>query len=283
MKIVSKRSRWAYIGLILMLFALVCFSLAPLVGSVLQARNAKSGQSVLSVSNQLDSQVLGYQMVLEREPENQTALQGLLEARLKQGDIKAAIEPLERLALLNPQQSEYTFLLAQAKERVEDFEGASAAYRAILAAYPGQMMALKGLVDLLSAQNRFSDAVGEVQAALSKAISLQSDEAETPSNVDLTALQLLLGEIYVKQKKYPEALAVYQEASKFDPKDFRPVLAQAFVLKEQGKTTESQPLFEQAVTLAPVQYKDQVKEIAAQNSETIVSPPEDKTPTSTEQ
>ena len=93
--------------------------------------------------------------------------------------------------------------------------------------------------------------------------------------MDLTALQLLLGEIYVTQKKYPEAIAVYEQASKFDNKDFRPVLAKALVLKEQGKTTESQPLFEEAVTLAPGEYKDQVKEIAAQNSQNSLSPQED--------
>lgn len=273
MKVVPKRSRWTYIGLFLMLFALVCFSIAPLVGSVFQASQSKPGQSVLSVSNKLESEILGYQLVLEREPENQNALQGLLEGRLRQGNLQGAIEPLERLALLNSQQPNYTLLLAQTKQQLKDYEGASTAYRAVLAAYPGQMMALKGLVDLLLIQNRFPEAIGEVQSTLKKAISFQSDEKDTSFQFDLTALQLLLGEIYVTQKKYPEAIAVYEQAIKSDPKDFRSVLAKALVLREQGKNTEAQPLFEQAVTLAPILYKNQVQEISTQKPQKTVSSP----------
>ena len=50
----------------------------------------------------------------------------------------------------------------------------------------------------------------------------------------------------------------YDQAIKKDPKDFRPVLAKAMLLKEQGKITEAKPLFDSAVALAPAQYKDEI-------------------------
>ncbi|ACK72862.1 Tetratricopeptide domain protein [Gloeothece citriformis PCC 7424] len=282
MKVVPKRSRLAYIGLFVMLFALVCFSMAPLISSLFQARHSSSNQSTVSVSNKRESEILGYQLVLEREPDNQNALQGLLAAQLQQGNLLDVIEPLERLALLNPQQPDYTFLLAQTKQQLKDYEGASSAYRRVLAAYPGQMIALKSLVDLLLSQNRFSEAINEVQSTLKQAIALKSDEVETPYPIDITALQLLLGEIYVTEAKYPEAIAIYEQANQFDPKDFRPILAKGLVLKEEGKTTDAQPLFEQALTLAPVQYKEQIKEILAQQPQDSISNQEDKNPIITE-
>ena len=107
MKASLSNRRWLSIGLILMLFALLSFSIMPLLTSILQSQHS-SGQSHLSAVKQeeLASQALGYQMVLEREPDNQAALRGLLDTRLQQGDLKQAIEPLEKLAQLNPQQSD---------------------------------------------------------------------------------------------------------------------------------------------------------------------------------
>jgi tetratricopeptide (TPR) repeat protein len=72
-----------------------------------------------------------------------------------------------------------------------------------------------------------------------------------------------LGGVYANQKRYSEAIAVYDESIKANKQDFRPVLAKALVLKEQGKTAEAKPLFTTAVSLAPAQYKDQVERLAA--------------------
>ncbi|MDJ0672075.1 MAG: cellulose synthase subunit BcsC, partial [Microcystis sp. M53598_WE2] len=111
MKASLSHRRWLSIGLVLMLFALLSFSIMPLLTSILKSQHS-SGQSHLSAVKQeeLASQALGYQMVLEREPDNQAALRGLLDTRLQQGDLKQAIEPLEKLAQLNPQQSDYLLL-----------------------------------------------------------------------------------------------------------------------------------------------------------------------------
>jgi hypothetical protein len=55
------------------------------------------------VPEQLDMES-GYQIVLEREPDNQTALQGLVQARMAKEDWQGMIGPLDQLIALNPQE-----------------------------------------------------------------------------------------------------------------------------------------------------------------------------------
>jgi hypothetical protein len=60
----------------------------------------------------------GYVKVLEREPDNPTALQGLVEVRLKMGDLPGAIPPLEKLTQLYPEQEPLKQLLTVIKQQV---------------------------------------------------------------------------------------------------------------------------------------------------------------------
>ncbi|MGK7878445.1 MAG: tetratricopeptide repeat protein [Xenococcaceae cyanobacterium] len=267
----QKRSRWLYVVLVLMLVALIGFSLLPILSSITQANQSRTRTASAPTSDiplekqaQLETEAKGYELVLEREPDNETALQGLLEARLKQGNIKGAINPLERLAKLHPQQTDYTILLAQAKQQLSDFEGAAAAYRTILVDHPGDIMALQGMVNLLLQQNRPEAAIGLLQDTLKNAPEANSEQSDS---VDVTSVQLLLGQIYVSQKRYGEAIAVYDQAFETDKQDFRPVLAKALVLQEQGKDAEAKPLFDTAISLAPARYKDQIKEMATKKPE----------------
>lgn len=71
------------------------------------------------LTQQLQAQARGYELVLQREPENQIALQGLVEIRLQMKHFERTIEPLETLVRLNPQQEEYQTLLATIKQQVE--------------------------------------------------------------------------------------------------------------------------------------------------------------------
>lgn len=263
----QKRSRWLYAGIIILLLIFVGFWTLPLISSVWETSQSSSNKtdSVASSSlsreeqEELEKRAVGYESVLEREPNNITALRGLLDIRLAQKNLQAAIDPLEKLANLQPQQTDYKVLLAQAKQQVGDSEGAAQAYRQVLAISPGNINALQGLVNLMLQQDRPEGAIGLLQEELKKA---NQANALEPGSVDATSIELLLGQVYAEQERYTEAIAIYDQAIENNQNDFRPVLAKALVLQQQGRYAESKPLFTTAVSLAPPQYKDQIKQMA---------------------
>ena len=260
----SKRSRWVYGVLILMIAALILFSVLPLATSIWQQNQAQSlgGSSSEELGRRLESQALGYQLVLEREPDNVNAWQGLLDTRLQQGDLTGAIAPLERLAQLQPEQVAYTLLLAQTKQQLQDYEGAANIYRNLLQSKPFDIRTLKGLSDLFLVQNKPQEAILAIQNAITQAIKVKADDPSEQTKGQLTSLQLLLGEIYLQQKRVDDAIALYDTASQINPEDFRPILSKALVLDQSGQKAAAEPLFQQALLLAPVQYKDTIKKMA---------------------
>lgn len=236
-------------------------SLSGLSQSSPQATSSPSATASPAESQkQLEETARGYQAVLQREPNNQTALRGLVDVRIQQRDIKGAIAPLEKLAELNPTEADYGILLAQAKQQLQDREGAAEAYRKILAAQPGNPKALNGLVALLLEQQRPEAAVGVLQDALKT-----GEEANKikPDSVDVTAVQMLLGQVYATQSRFDEAIAIFDKAIESDRQDYRPIVGKALVLQDQGKDAEAKPLFVSAEALAPAQFKDRIKQLAA--------------------
>jgi tetratricopeptide (TPR) repeat protein len=253
---VLNRHRWV-INLVVAvsLLALTGFSLFPIFNLVLDGGNAVATEpNSLSTTqtSQIQAQAQGYTQVLQKEPENQVALKGLLNARLQLGDIKGSLLPLEKIAALNPQVPDYTVLLAQTKQYLGDREGATASYRTVLAIAPQNINALQGLVSLLIDAKRPEAALGAVQTALKTAT----------ATTDATPLKLLLAQIYLTQQRNADALSIYEASIAANKDDFRPVLAKALVFKQMGNLTEAQSLMNVAQTLAPAEYKDQIQQLA---------------------
>ena len=185
------RRRWFIsVVLVLAVIGFVGFSMFPLISSAFKENQLSTGATPpassqtleTSQKSQLEQQARGYELVLEREPDNQTALRGLVEARIQLRDIKGAIAPLEKLAASNPNQTE---------------------------------------------------------------------------------VRLILGQLYATQQRYDDAIAVYDQAINASEQDFRPVLAKASILKQQGLTEQAKSLFENAAALAPAEYKDEIKKLAS--------------------
>ncbi|MDJ0691924.1 MAG: tetratricopeptide repeat protein [Xenococcaceae cyanobacterium MO_188.B32] len=94
-----------------------------MIGSLVSGERTSSPSStpsanVPSAEERLLLQARGYQKVLDREPENLTALSGLVRTRLEMQDLEGAIIPLEKLIELNPQQKELTTLLEAIKQEL---------------------------------------------------------------------------------------------------------------------------------------------------------------------
>nr|WP_228034984.1 tetratricopeptide repeat protein [Oculatella sp. LEGE 06141] len=246
----------AFVGLLILPFLGAFQENSRLAGST----PASPSASPASRQAELEAQARGYEAVLQREPENQTALRGLLDARLELGDLQGVTAPLEKLAGLNPDQPDYAILLAQVRQRTGDREGAVQAYRTILSTQPGNPRALQGLVTLMLQQDRPQAAIGLLQDTLETA-----DEANqvTPNSVDVNTVRVLLGGVYAEEERYDEAIAVYDQVIASAQQDFRPVLGKAMVLQKQGKDAEADPLFASAASLAPADFRDQINQIAA--------------------
>ncbi|TAF84287.1 MAG: tetratricopeptide repeat protein [Oscillatoriales cyanobacterium] len=92
------------------------FGMVSLFSSGLSSQHQqKQAPVVASQESLLAAQEREYQTVLQREPQNQTALEGLANVRLEMKDDVGAIEPLEKLVKLNPDKADYKVLLGQAK------------------------------------------------------------------------------------------------------------------------------------------------------------------------
>jgi len=256
-----KRKSWVLNAiLILAVVALLGVSTIPPLTEAFRASTAATSNAsptpvVESRQAKLEAQERGYELVLEREPENQSVLRGLLDVRLELRNIAGAIAPLERLVELNPQDVQYQVLLAETKNYTGDPDSAADIYRQVLTQNPGEMTVLQGLVDLQLQQNNPQAAIGVLEETLTKAP--QTNEIK-PGTIDTASVKLLLGRVYADLERYEEAIAVYDRAIEDNETDFRPLLGKAIVLQRQGKPDEAKPLFTSATTLAPSEYKDEI-------------------------
>ena len=80
---------------------------------------AAEPSSVSLPKSEMQAQAREYEIVLKSEPNNQIALEGLVQVRLQMQDRKAAVQPLEKLVKLNPNKQEYKTLLAQLKQEAK--------------------------------------------------------------------------------------------------------------------------------------------------------------------
>lgn len=80
------------------------------------ASNPQTTEDPALAEKQMQMQIEGYKKVLEREPKNVTALQGLAQIYM-QSDPKKAIPTLEKLAKYYPEQKEYAGILQIIKQQ----------------------------------------------------------------------------------------------------------------------------------------------------------------------
>lgn len=74
-------------------------------------------QQAVSPENALQKQIKGYELVLQREPNNQMALEKLSLIRLKTGDNQGAIALLEKLVQQYPDRQDYKTVLVDLKKK----------------------------------------------------------------------------------------------------------------------------------------------------------------------
>ncbi len=95
--------------------------IAGLVGSSINQPVATENPAQ-SQSAQFKAEEKGFLAVLKREPNNQTALRGLVEIRMRTGDAPGTKAALEQLVKLNPTKKEYKEFLAALDKQLTDIK-----------------------------------------------------------------------------------------------------------------------------------------------------------------
>jgi cytochrome c-type biogenesis protein CcmH/NrfG len=151
----SNRKPWRQILVIAISAAFLGTMIIPIVQSFTdsssQISNNVDPSNEQALQKQLQEQAKNYEAVLQREPDNQLALQGLAEARLLMNDAKGAIAPLEKLIELNPNNPVALEGLAKAKIRMGDNQGAIAPLEKLAKLYPEQQE-IKSVLEQLKQQ-----------------------------------------------------------------------------------------------------------------------------------
>ncbi len=171
------RSRW-FLNIVLVLgaVAFVGFSMLPLFESVIKesqpitASTPTASQSpIAQQKSQQANQAREYELVLQQEPNNQTALQGLVNARIQLGDLDGAIAPLDRLIALNPKDHRPVFVKAVILQKQGKTTEANALFeKAVALAPPEEQAQIKQLATQPSTAVRGNGGVGEAEGQRSR-------------------------------------------------------------------------------------------------------------------
>ncbi|GAA6617112.1 tetratricopeptide repeat protein [Scytonema sp. NUACC26] len=101
--------------------SIICFAgsgIAAVVPALQKATNNEIQQQAESPKASLRQKAQGFELVLQREPENQVALEELVRIHIQLRDAQSAIAPLEKLVRLQPERQEYKALLEHLKKQV---------------------------------------------------------------------------------------------------------------------------------------------------------------------
>ena len=90
------------------------------VNTIKQAWEKPKQAVVQTAETELQKQIKGYELVLQREPNNQMALEKLSIIRLNSGDNQGAIALIEKLIKLHPDRQDYKTVLANTKKKMGD-------------------------------------------------------------------------------------------------------------------------------------------------------------------
>jgi predicted Zn-dependent protease len=109
--------------------AFLASSVAGLSGLIATSLNEPTTgeKTTQSQSAQLQAQEKGFLGVLQREPNNQTALRGLIQIRMQRGDVPGTRAVLEQLVKAYPDNKEYKAVLAAIDKQIADEKKAGTA------------------------------------------------------------------------------------------------------------------------------------------------------------
>ncbi|KAK6146953.1 hypothetical protein DH2020_017865 [Rehmannia glutinosa] len=180
-------------------------------------------------------------------PSDIDGLKSLMETKIKSRKIPEAIEIIDKLMELEPEEVEWPLMRAHLYAHHGEFELARNGFDELLKKDPFRVEAYHGLVTVAS-QEESSEELGNIEKRVEEAMRLCKKENKKS---DLRDFKLLLAQIKVLESRYDEALKVYQELVKEEPRDFRPYLCQGIIYTLLRKNDEAEKNFEKYRRLVP--------------------------------
>ncbi|MCF4969224.1 tetratricopeptide repeat protein [Nostoc sp. CMAA1605] len=113
-QIERKKRIWTTVSII-SFFGSIAFGAVSTIQRAIQ--NPPQVTPTQSAEPSLQEQAKGYELVLQREPNNQVALEKLSLIRVQLKDFKGAREILEKLVKQHPDRQDYQVILADIKKR----------------------------------------------------------------------------------------------------------------------------------------------------------------------
>ncbi|XP_031488785.1 protein SLOW GREEN 1, chloroplastic-like [Nymphaea colorata] len=184
---------------------------------------------------------------LDAHPDDVDALKALMEVKIKMGKIPEAISVIDRLITLEPDEKEWPLMRGHVRSYEGDNEGAKQAFEEILAADPLSVEAYHGLV-MAASQSQSTHELEGISKRIESAMVLCQKEQRRE---DARDFRLLMAQIRVVEGRYEEALKIYRELVKEDPKDFRPYLCQGIIYTLLRKKDDAEKQFEKYRRLVP--------------------------------
>lgn len=184
---------------------------------------------------------------LVSNPYDLDALKNLMEIKIKSKKIPEAIEIIDKLEELEPEELEWPMMKAHLYAYNGDLQSAKDGFYELVKKDPFCVEAYHGLVTVAS-QEESSEELEIVQRRVEEAITLCKKENKKS---DLRDFKLLLAQIRVLEGKYDDALKFYQELVKEEPRDFRPYLCQGIIYTLLRKNGEAEKSFEKYRRLVP--------------------------------
>ncbi|KAM5560012.1 protein SLOW GREEN 1, chloroplastic [Rosa sericea] len=182
---------------------------------------------------------------LSRDPNDVEALRSLMEVKIKAHKLTEAVQVLDRLIEIEPEDYEWQLLKANVHTYLGENDLAASEFEDILAKDPLRVEAYHGLV--MSA----SQSEEKLKLVLKRVEKAMEGCKKQGNTSDVRDFKLLIAQIRVMEAEYKDALELYQELVREEPRDFRPYLCQGIIYTLLRKKNEAEKQFATFRKLVP--------------------------------
>jgi tetratricopeptide (TPR) repeat protein len=186
---------------------------------------------------------LEFERVTRLAPKRADAWHWLGVCSMDLNDPSTALAPLQKAVQLQPKDAVYQRDLGQVLLTLSRFDEAHGHLASAVAAAPSDPEALYLLGRWQATTAKNDEELANAANLMYQSIQLMRSQ-EKPDNVNIAAVEYEMGEVLRQMKKYKEALQVYQDARKRDPRNLQILHHLALTLRDVGRTAEAKQMLD---------------------------------------